>query len=306
MRKPFKTGYKYFVQLVIGGFPPAKRINKTGAFRHTVSPNEKVGLDIGTSSLAVCSKDELILTELAKNSSNYDKEINRLYRKLDRSKRAMNPHNFNSDGTIKRGVKLTWVRSNNYIKTLFKLKNLYRLKANYIKLEHNKLANKVLSLGHEIYVETMNFSALQKRSKETTINKKGKFNRKGRFGKSLTNKAPSMLLTIIDRKLNEIDKSLNKINTTTFKASQYNHIEDTYIKKKLNERWNKIEGELVQRDLYSAFLMMNSKSNLKETDRGLCLKTYESFKEKHDKLIEDLKTNQKEKYLSSFGIKKIA
>ena len=52
--------------------------------------------------------------------------------------------------------------------------------------------------------------------------------------------------------------------------------------------------------------MMNSKSNLKETDRDLCLKTYESFKEKHDKLIEDLKTNQKEKYLSSFGIKKIA
>ena len=206
----------------------------------------------------------------------------------------------------KRGVKLTWVRSNNYIKTLFKLKNLYRLKANYIKLEHNKLVNKVLSLGNEIYVESMNFSALQKRSKETTINKKGKFNRKGRFGKSLGNKAPAMLLTIIDRKLGYIDKSLNKINTTTFKASQYNHIEDTYIKKKLNQRWNKIEGELVQRDLYSAFLIMNSKQNLKETDRDLCLKTYESFKEKHDKLIKDLKANQEEKYLSSFGIKKTA
>ena len=89
-------------------------------------------------------------------------------------------------------------------------------------------------------------------------------------------------------------------------SSQYNHIEDTYIKKKLNERWNKIEGELIQRDLYSAFLIMNSKPNLKETDRDLCLKTYENFKDKYDKLIEELKTKQEEKYLSSFGIKKIA
>ena len=51
------------------------------------------------------------------------------------------------------------------MKTLFKLKNLYRLKSNYIKLEHNKLAKEILSLGNEIYVETMNYKALQKKAK---------------------------------------------------------------------------------------------------------------------------------------------
>ena len=83
----------------------------------------------------------------------------------------------------------------------------------------------------------MRFKALQKRSKETTINKKtGKYNKKKRFGRSLNHKAPSMLLTIIDRKLKYQGLSLNKINTQSFKASQYNHVEDKYIKKNLNTR----------------------------------------------------------------------
>ena len=304
IRKSFKSGYKYFLQLIMEGIPPTKRINSTGAFRHTATPNSKVGIDIGTSTIAVCSNDKVMLQELALNSKIYDKEINRLYRKMDRSKRTANPNNFNLDGTIKRGVKLKWIYSNNYKKNLFKLKNLYRLKANYIKLEHNKLANKILSLGNQIYVETMRFNALQKRSKETTINEKtGKFNKKKRFGKSLNNKAPAMLLTIIDRKLKYQDLSLNKVNTITFKASQYNHFEDTYNKKSLNNRWNLINKDYIQRDLYSAFLLMNSKSNLKEVDKSLCDKNYNEFKTKHNELIDKMKRDNIN-YPKSFGIKK--
>lgn len=305
IRKPFYNDYKYFIQLVMEGLPPAKR-NKDGSFRHTASPNNKVGIDIGTSTIAVCSKDKLILTELAPNSVKYDKEIHRLQRKLERSKRATNPHNFNVDGTIKRGVKLTWVHSKSYKKILFKLKNLYRLKSNYIKLEHNKLSNEILSLGDEVYVEMMRFNALQKRSKETTINETtGRFNKKKRFGRSLNNKAPSKLLTIIDRKLKYEGLSLSKVNTNTFRASQYNHIEDKFIKKSLNKRWNNINKEYIQRDLYSSFLLMNSKENLKETDRTLCIDNYEEFKIKHNKLIEQMSRDEI-KYPKSFGIKKIA
>ena len=301
IRKSFKCGYKYFIQLVMEGIPPTKRRND-GSFRHTTHTNNKVGIDIGTSTIAVCSKDNLLLEELSPKSKEYDKRINYLLRKLDRSKRSMNPSNFNLDGTIKKGIKLKWVHSNNYIKTLFELKNLYRLKANYIKLSHNRLSNKILSYGTNIYVEKMNFKALQKRSKETTISSKtGRYNKKKRFGRSLTNKAPSMLLSIIERKLNYENKVLNKVNTITFKASQYNHVEDKYIKKNLNKRWNIINGEKIQRDLYSSFLIMNSKENLKETDRNECIKTYDSFRIKHNKLINEM-INNKVKYPQSFGI----
>ena len=46
---------------------------------------------------------------------------------------------------------------------------------------------------------------------------------------------------------------------------------------------------------------MNSKKNLKETDRKLCLKTYDNFKKQHDILINSL-INSKEKLPRSFGI----
>lgn len=53
-----------------------------------------------------------------------------------------------------------------------------------------------------------------------------------RFGKSLGNKVPSMFLNILERKLLLRSLSLKRIDTWSVKASQYNHIEDSYKKKK--------------------------------------------------------------------------
>ncbi|MEA1975724.1 MAG: hypothetical protein U9N10_09315 [Bacillota bacterium] len=46
-----------------------------------------------------------------------------------------------------------------------------------------------------------------------------------------------------------------------------------------------MDGKKIQRDLYSAFLIMNVKPNLKEIDRDLCNKHYEEFLENHNKEI---------------------
>jgi len=92
-----------------------------------------------------------------------------------------------------------------------------------------------------------------------------------------------------------------KVNTWKVKASQYNHVDNTCQKKKLNERWNIIESQKIQRDLYSAFLIMNVKNNLEEIDRKACYKNYDEFKKNHKKEIERLKTS-KEKNLASMGI----
>ena len=86
-------------------------------------------------------------------------------------------------------------------------------------MSHEKLANDILALGSDIRVETMRFQSLQKRAKKTTRNKKnGKINRKKRFGKSIANHAPAMLLTIIDRKLGYQGRSIKKIDTYATKA----------------------------------------------------------------------------------------
>jgi len=139
----------------------------------------------------------------------------------------------------------------------------------------------------------MNYKALQKRSKETKINDKGKILSKKRFGKSLGNKAPSMFLDILERKLNWYGKPLNRINIWTAKASQYDHSEDTCKKKKLSQRWTIVDGNIVQRDMYSSFLIMNVTDDMQTIDKARCDATFENFIKLHNAEVVRLNSNKK-------------
>ena len=303
IRKFIRDKYKYYVQLILDGIPPMKINNETGEIKNGIG-NGRVGIDIGTRTIAYSSKHDAKLLELAPEIDNIEKEKRRLNRKLDRQRKANNPDNYNEDGTIKKqgNKKVVWIKSNKYTKTQNELREIQRKQADIRKQSHEKLANYIVSLGSEVYVETMNYKGLQKRSKETTVNEKtGKFNKKKRFGKSLANKAPSMFLTILDNKLKWHGKKLLKIDTFKIKASQYNHIKDDYIKKDLSERWNNFGEFKIQRDLYSAFIIMCTKENLKETDKDLCKKEFDNFKKLHNLEIIRIK-NSNNKLISSMGI----
>lgn len=325
IRKPFKHGFKYFLQIVLGGTPPIKKVaikNKEGEITKIVKRNfigkGRVGLDIGTSTIAITSKTKVVLEELAKNVKKYDIEIAKLSQSLERKRKQANPDNYNIDGTIKKGSK-KWIKTKGYIKTLLCLKDMYRQKSTYIKLEHSKLANFILSLGTDIYVETMDFKALAKRAKKqrerseklSIINDKHgnkksvyKYKKKKRFGKSITNKAPSSLISIIDRKLSYIGKNIEKINTCTFKASKYNHVTNKYEKPTLSDRWKNINGNEIQRDLYSAFLLMNSNKSKTKSNRKECISNFDNFLKLHNEEIERLKTLKSKgiKHPKSFGL----
>ena len=300
LRKMIKGKYKYYVQLALEGTPPIK-VNKDGEVIRNIGLGD-CGLDIETRTIAISSKFDVKLFELCPEVNNTEHQKLLLLRKLDRQRRFNNPNNFNQDGTIKKGIKLSWIKSKRYIKTQNKLKDIQRKQAAIRKQSHEKLANYIISLGDRILVETMQFKALQKRSKKTTKNKKGTFNKKKRFGKSLANKAPAMLIEIINRKLNYDGLSILKINTQKVKASQYNHFTNEYNKKDLKDRWNKNIN--IQRDLYSSFLIMNVSDNLETINKEKCSKTYENFKTLHDKEITRLMTlkNNSVKLIPSMGI----
>lgn len=161
------------------------------------------------------------------------------------------------------------------------------------------MANRIISLGDNIYVETMNFSKLAKKSAKTEKNKQGKFKRKKRFGKSIANRAPAMLLDIIDRKLSYHNRQLIKIDTWNAKASQFNHFDGTYHKKTLKQRWNDFDGIKIQRDLYSAFLIMNISDDLKDFDTAKCNERFENFYRLHNLEVKRLTGH---KNLSSIAI----
>lgn len=288
-RRFIKGKYKYYLQIVFKGVPPMK-INKDGEVKRHIG-NGTVGLDIGTQTIAIVSNVDVKLLELADRVNNIEKEKRRILRYMDRSRRANNPDNFNEDGTIKKG-KLKWIKSNRYIKAQDKLRELYRKQADVREYQHQLLSNYILSLGNKIKVEEMNFKGLQKRSKKTEKNDKGKFKRKKRFGKSLANKAPAKLLTILDNKLKYFGEKLIKVNTKEVKASQYNHLNCRYNKKKLSQRWNDLNGIKIQRDLYSAFLIQHVNDDLCNINQEECKRDFERFKILHDKEIERLNNSE--------------
>lgn len=286
------TRYHFYLELVLEGTPPAKHVMNGGC----------TGIDIGTSTIAVYSNDgNCILEELAPDVPRIEKQKRAMNRKMDRSRRAMNPGNYNEDGTVRKGRK-KWNVSNTYRKDRMKYRSLCRKRAAAVKQSHEMLANRILGHGTTVRVEKMSFSGLTRKSKNAERNSKGRFKRRRRFGSSVQTRAPAELIGIIDRKLGYMGLSVIKINTKTFRASQYDHVTDSYTKKKLSHRYTVIDGKRIQRDLYSAFLIMNSNDTNDRTDRQKCLAAYEQFSLMHDKCIRDL-VNRNKKYPLSMGIK---
>lgn len=300
IRKYVRNKYKFYVQIVLKGNPPVKVDRNTGEIKHCIGEGD-VGIDIGTRTVAIASQSDVTILELADRIQTIENQKQKLLRKMDRSRRAVNPDNYHEDGTIKKqgNKKVIWKKSNHYIKYQNELKELYRKQADIRKYQHECLANYIISLGNKVYVEKMNFAGLQKRAKNTEKNEKGKFKRKKRFGKSLANKAPSMLLNIIDRKLGYYGKELIKINTFEAKASQFNHFNGIYTKKSLSQRWNDFDGIKIQRDMYSAFLIMNIADDLKSFDMNKCNERFENFYQLHNLEVKRL-TGKKN--LSSIAI----
>jgi hypothetical protein len=278
IRKKIRGRNRFYVQLIQEGYPPKKD-------NRTIGNNTSVGLDIGPSTIAIVSNEYVGLHNLSNHKlENHKKEIRSLQRAMERSRRKSNPNNYNEDGTIKKGKK-TWIYSNNYKRLRHKLKKIHRKLRINRSIEHEKRANFIVSLGTDIRVETLNIQSWQKKAKKTTKNKKnGKINKKKRFGKSILNNAPSLLLEKINRKLTYENEKLKEIDTKACKASQYNHIDNTYKKKRLDERIAIVGEHKIQRDIYSAFLIKNTTNKLDKINRSKCNKDWKKFLENYQSI----------------------
>ena len=304
-RKPYPDGWKYFLQIVLSGDPPIKVKPDTGELLHPLGEG-RVGNDIGPQTLATVSDSSASLVVFCEKAQDIQSELRRINRAMDRSRRATNPKMFHKDGTvvpidelpdecicILRGKRRRkWGESKRY-RTLRQLRrSLYRKQRDCRVQAHNELANRLLSLGDEHYIETMNWKALAKRAKETKVSEKtGKYQRKKRFGKSIANKAPALFVNTYEKKVLAAGGSFIRINTWDAKASQYNHETKAYKKKHLSQRWEYMpDGTKVQRDLYSAFLIQNTNSTHDGFEQELLDAKYPKFKVMYDAEIQRLST----------------
>lgn len=247
MRQQIRGKNKYYVQFSFAGTPYNKgRKIGTGI----------VGIDPGPSKIAIVSDSEIRITTLAPSVNRDERAICRMQRKLDRSRRATNPDNYNDDGTIKRGIKLTFEKSNSYKRTQAKLADTQRKLAAKRKIDHNILANEIIAMGNEFHVENNSFKSMQARSKETKKNDKGKNMSKKRFGKSLANRAPSELLTILKNKVNQYADGDYVDIPSGVACTQFDFTNGEFTKHELKERTiTTSDGVVHDRDALAAFNM---------------------------------------------------
>ena len=184
--------------------------------------------------------------------------------------------------------------SKEYLKTKAELSELNRKATTRRKLAHKTLANKIVQMGTTFVVEQMSFKGLQARTKETKINEKtGKYQSKKRFGKTLLHKAPSMLIEQIRYKTMYQGKTFILANTREVKASQLNHLTEEYNKVSLGTRAKMIGDDLVQRDLYSAFLLQHVGIDGVTVDIEGCKSDFDTFLRNQDFTMSQLTTDLK-------------
>jgi hypothetical protein len=299
--KLIRGKYRVYLHLTIEGKAMPK-YDKYGNSRHIYGKG-MIGADIGTQTVAYTSDTEVGLKNLSERGNSIqtsERKERLLYRAMDRSRRATNPQNYNDDGTIKKGRK-TWKYSNHYKKLKSKHAELCRIDAVNRQLAINEDVNHLRSLGDIFVTEPKNASKLMRRAKETTKNSKGKFNKKKRFGKSIKNRCPSGFQTTVEKKFKVTGGTYIEV-PNNYRASQYDHTADDYIKKKLSDRmYHLTDGTLVQRDWYSSFLLYCYDYKTKNIDKDKCVTEFENCYNKEIALISSIKYN-KIKILNS-GIK---
>lgn len=293
-REMFPNGWHYYALVCLKGDAP-KKMRSVG--------NGVMGIDPGTSTIAGVSDTAVVLEELAPDSQKYNKKIVRLQRQMDTSKRLSNPGKYLPNGTINKKNRDRWKFSKTYFKKRRMLKSLYRKKTAYIKQSHERQIKRLLTDSVHFIVEEISYKALQKKGKKTTRQDKvskipqkdgtvkqiHKYKKKKRFGRSLNNRAPTRFLIILERKALLYGGSFQTIETKEYRASQYEHDTDSYHKISLKQRTKEIDGHMVQRDLYSAFLIKNTDKDFQHPDREKCICEFQNFVTMQDELIKDMK-----------------
>lgn len=154
------------------------------------------------------------------------------------------------------------------------------------KIIHNETVNHLRSLGDILITEPSIAARAAKRSK----NKNHK-----RFGKSIRYRSSGYFYEQAIRKFKATGGQVHVVDNT-YKASQYDHTSDKYIKKKLSDRMFRLaDGTKVQRDLYSSFLLYccdtSDPKNLK-IDKQRCRQEFAAQLKKERNVIGNIKSRK--------------
>lgn len=186
----WKGRWKYYAQIYFRGLPPAKRKKSDGAFSRTLGKgNCKVECELDR--IYVITNGNREIYKLCPHIFSINQQIAEISRKMDRSRRSMNPENYNEDGTIRRrkpGEERYWKRSNHYLQMKSEFRQLHQKLANVRKTDHETLANVILRYGDNFEIHMPNFKKKQEKNG-------------GHEGKQILAYSPAMFVEILNRKV---------------------------------------------------------------------------------------------------------
>jgi hypothetical protein len=232
---------RWYVQLVCLGEPYQKPKNYVS--------NGVIGLDLNISSIAFVGDNHADLLPFASGVPTFEHEIKALQRKMERSRRALNPDNYEPEFKGKKGRKVVkkkgktkkgkrrWNNSKSYNETAAKKRRLERKKSAYAKSQNRKIVNEILRHGKHVKTENVSVKGWQKR-----------------YGKAISAKSPGLVQSELKRKAEKAGGSFTKFSTRKTALSQ-THLNGERIKKSLSERVHRdVTGVVMHRDLFSAYL----------------------------------------------------
>jgi len=232
VRRVIHEQTRFFAQLVCEGEPLQR-----------FEPREGVAaIDLGPSTAAIVAHDRAALVSFLPEIGEDVAAKRRLQRAMDRSRRASNPHCFNKDGTWRKGSKLTQ-RSKHYGRLRACLAEQERIMAQRRDRAHGRLSNIVMrDFGRVVRTERLSKKAWQKR-----------------WGRRMKATAPAMFMEKVSRKAVNAGGALVEFNAGQYRLSQFDHTQGDFVKKLLSVRVHRLRdgsGQVVQRDLYSAWLAL--------------------------------------------------
>jgi len=192
-REKIKGKWKYYIQITLKGHVPNKFDKQTGELKRQLGKGN-VGLYFTSTSLTVSTEDGVKMYPL--EIKNHEDKKTELLQKMDTSRRATNPDNYNEDGTSKEKSEIKgWHFSKAYKKYRAELYEIYRKECEEKKLLQEIIANEVIASGDVFNCNKMDFKFLQRN-----------------LGKKIQSASPAMLKTTIERKLSYHDVSINEIS----------------------------------------------------------------------------------------------
>ncbi len=192
-REKIKGKWKYYIQITLKGHVPDKFDKQTGELKRQLGKGN-VGLYFTSTSLTVSTENGVKTYPL--EIKNHEDKKTELLQKMDASRRATNPDNYNEDGTSKEKSEIKgWHFSKAYKKYRAELYEIYRKECEEKKLLQEILANEVIASGDVFNCNKMDFKFLQRN-----------------LGKKIQSASPAMLKTKIERKLSYHDVSINEIS----------------------------------------------------------------------------------------------